>query len=233
MHEDISIAIETSCRAGGLALGIGDTLVKTASFDASARHTTQLIRQMRDLLAGAGLAPERLDHVYVSAGPGSFTGLRIGMTVARTMAQAMGRLNCVAVPTAEAIAQNACALPWEHLGVLLAAKLETVYAALFAREQSRAVTSRAGRLVEFDEFLAGAPRPLLLIGEGLDYVQPDGEGVSRAPRDMWLPTAEGTWRVGRRLATEGRFSEYHNLLPNYARRPEALKPQQQDAGKEG
>lgn len=223
MNTEISIAMETSCRAGGLALAVGDELLGAARFDAAARQTTQLICRMRDLLAGASVEPERLDHIYVSSGPGSFTGLRIGMTVARTMAQMLPRLKCVAVPTVRAIAQNAAPLDWQHLAVVLAVKRSTVYAALFERDGGGIIPAGPGAVVPIEAFLAEMPRPIMLIGEGLDYLQPPRDGVYCADRALWLPTAEGVWAVGRTLAAKGEFRRYNELLPNYARDPEAVR----------
>ena len=90
MKLPVSLAIETSCRAGGVALGRGDELLGVIDFEASARHAVQLVPRLHELLEGASLRPEDVDELYVSVGPGSFTGLRIGLTVARTMGQMLG-----------------------------------------------------------------------------------------------------------------------------------------------
>jgi len=221
--DPVSLAIETSCRTGGLALARGDELMKSAAFDASARHAAHLICRLRDVLAEAGLAPTDLDHVYVSAGPGSFTGLRIGVTVARTMAQMLPRLRCVAVPTAAAVAENARTLRWEHLAVLLAAKEQAVYACLFARRGDRILPEGPPVIAAVGDFLDRAPRPLTLTGEGLNQLQANGKQLTFAPPDLRLPTAEGVWRVGRAMAKAGRFTEYPSLVPIYARKPEAIR----------
>jgi len=185
------------------------------------------------MLAQAGLAPERLGHVYVSIGPGSFTGLRIGVTVARTMAQLLPDLKCLAVPTARAVAQNAAAVEWEHLGVVLAAKGRTAYCARFVRRDGGIVPAGGASVVEFERFCADAPRPMLLIGEGMAFFEVSAPSVSVADEGLWSPTAEGVWRVGRSLAAEGRFTDYHELLPDYGRRPEAVRLwQQRRDGKE-
>ena len=223
MAKDLSIAIETSCRAGGVALGDGDQVIATADFDASARQTTQLISRLADLFAGEGLAATDLQQVYVSVGPGSFTGLRIGVSVARTLGQMVDGLKCVAVPTAEAVAENARNLDWQHLGVVLAAKGDQIYAALFARRDGQIVPNGSGRVMPAAEFLAAAPRPLTLMGEALGYHEFCGQGVVAVDPDLYLPTAQGAWRVGRRMAAAGLFTEYHQLLPVYARQPEAVR----------
>ncbi len=218
MKKEISIAIETSCRLGGVALGRGDEIIKVVACDAATRHATQLVSRLKELLASHGLSPGKLDHVYVSAGPGSFTGLRIGITVARTLAQAVQHLRCVAVPTALAVAENVRHLRWEYLAVITDARQGCVYASLLARDGERIVPAGKGVVATPDEFLAQAPRPLLLAGEGLAYHDLTARGDAVADEAGNLPTAEGVWRVGRRMAAEGTFTDYRRLLPTYTRR---------------
>ena len=224
MREHISIAIETSCRTGGVALGLEDELVAAVDFDASARHTTQLIAQLQRLLSEADFGPEDVNDIYVSAGPGSFTGLRIGITVARTMAQMLGRSRCVAVPTARAIAENAAELDFKQLAVMLAAKRDHVYVAMFGRNDDRQIVeTQPGSVLAAEAFLAGAPKPLMLIGEGVKYCLTSAEGITVAPDHLHLPTANGIWQVGRKMSAAGLFTDYNKLLPIYARQPEAVR----------
>ena len=88
MKQTVSIAIETSCRPGGVALGVGDELIRAEVLDVTGRHAARLISHLDRLLSSESIRPRDIKEVYVSAGPGSFTGLRIGITVARTLAQA-------------------------------------------------------------------------------------------------------------------------------------------------
>ena len=228
MSSPVSIAIETSCRLGGLALGRGEDLLNVIRFDAKGRHATQLISRLRDLLAGQNLTVQDLNEVYVSAGPGSFTGLRVGITAARTLAQALPDLRCVAVPTARVIAEGDTArrLDWTHLGVILDARKGTIHATRFERNGEDAIETAPGRVLSPKDFLADAPRPLLLIGEGLAHETVEGRGVVQVPPEppeAHLPTPEAVWRVGRKLAWANHFTEYHHLLPIYALRPEAIR----------
>lgn len=232
----VSISIETSCRAGGVALGMGEELTEAIGFDASARHATYLISHLDSLLVRRGLRPADLDELYVSAGPGSFTGLRVGITAARTLGQMVRHLRCVAVPTALAVAENARALDWEHVGVIMDARAGQVYVSLFARRGDEIVAAATPGVVSTGELAARLPRPVLLIGEGLEYASIVGEGITTADRalgGLHFPSAEGVWRVGRRLARQGRFVDYPRLLPIYARKPEALRLWERRGGPQG
>ena len=223
MKTDVSIAIETTCRAGGVALGVGDELREAIRFDASSRHATHLIPRLRDLLAGADMSPGDVGELYVSIGPGSFTGTRVAVTVARTLGQIQPDLRIVAVPTPSAIADSAADLTWQNLAVILDARERSIFAALFRRESGRIVPAGEPQIATCEAFLAAAPRPVLLIGEGLAHHDLSADGVTLAPDDRHLPTPQAVWRVGRQLARAGRFTPAAGLLPTYVRQPEAVR----------
>jgi tRNA threonylcarbamoyladenosine biosynthesis protein TsaB len=237
VEEPLSIAIETSCRRGGVALGAGEELLAWLGFDASARHGVQLVARLSQLLASAQLRPADIDEVYVSVGPGSFTGTRIGVTVARTLAQVAEHVRCVAVSSPAAVAEGARGLCWQELAVVLDARRGLIHATRFARRggDEQIVQRGEGAVVAPAAFLADAPRPLTLLGEGLGYHDLRGEGVTVPPPHSadappHLPDARAVWRVGRRLARSGRFTPPARLLPLYSRKPEAVRLWERRAG---
>lgn len=223
MDHPVSIAIETSGASGGVALGFGDAMHRGIDFPAHSRHATQLIRYLDELLKAESLRPGDLEELYVSAGPGSFTGVRVGVTVARTLAQAVKPLRCVAVPTAQAVAENLRDAQWEHLAVVFEAREELIYASFFARDGDQPRPVGSPRVAKLPEILSDAPHPLMLAGGRMDACDIDDAEVSAADCSQATPTAEGVWRAGRRLAKAGDFIEPAQLLPIYARRPEAVR----------
>jgi len=231
MESPVSLAIETSCRTGGVALGRGDELLGAIDFDASCRHAVQLVPRLAELLETASLRPADVDELYVSAGPGSFTGLRVGLTVARTMGQMLSSLRCLAVPTTHAVALRAADLPWDSLAVVLDARDACVYVSTFARREGQIVPQDPPGLVEVAEFLADAQRPITLTGEGLAYHDLAGSGISIAPSKLHLPTAGAVWRAGRQMARDGdgKYTDHSKLTPIYARPPEVLRLEDQSS----
>ena len=138
----------------------------------------------------------------MSGGPGSFTGLRLGITVARTLAWA-GRsrqVRCVRVPTLDVIAQNALdeTEPPTNLVVLLDAKRQRVYAAAFVLADGgyQRVTEPAERSVA--ELAATLPAGCAAIGEGIPYHQPavDRAGLTVLPEGLNRARAEVVHRLG-------------------------------------
>lgn len=228
MDDPVSIAIETSCRLGGAALGRGDELIAATQFSAAARHGTQLVSRLAELLTAAGLTPRDVSEVYVSVGPGSFTGTRIGVTVARMLWLVVPHLRCVAVSSPLAVAEGAHRLPWQRLGVVLDAREGLIHATRFTRRGEAIVQEGPGEVTSPEDFLGRTARPLMLLGEGLGYHDLSADGVTIPRPDATdepphLPVAESVWRVGRRSAREGRFTETSRLLPAYSRKPEALR----------
>jgi tRNA threonylcarbamoyladenosine biosynthesis protein TsaB len=226
VNTEFSIAVETSCRAGAVALGRGDELLDVRSLGPTGRHAGDLLPELDALLREHGVTPKDLKEVYVSAGPGSFTGLRVGITTVRTLGQMIPDVRIVAVPTARAAAENLSRADWTNLAVLLAAKENTAHITLFHRSDPNEEFRLAVPpfLAEPAEFLNRAPRPVVLTGEALDFLNVEWPAdVFPADPALHLPTAEGVWRVGHRAARRGEFVPWNELLPVYARRPEAVR----------
>jgi tRNA threonylcarbamoyl adenosine modification protein YeaZ len=100
-----NLAIETSGRIGSVALGRDNVLLASAAMPEQERHRVDLMPTIDRLCAAHGVGPRQIGEVYLSAGPGSFTGLRIGLATAKMLAQVLGA-KIVAVPTVEVIACN-------------------------------------------------------------------------------------------------------------------------------
>jgi tRNA threonylcarbamoyladenosine biosynthesis protein TsaB len=219
----ISIALETTCREGGVALGAGDELVNVLPFDAARRAATQVVARLDELVRGADLRPGDIDEIYVSAGPGSYTGTRVGVTAARTLLQAIGA-KIIAVPTVGAVAQN---VPQtgeiQHLAVVLDARHGLIYTARFAWQGQHWSQVTEGQTLAPQAMLAEAPRPLHVVGEGLGYCKVEGADVIPLDAALWLPTARGVWLVGRRLSHLGQFTDPRQLRPIYTGLPEAVR----------
>ena len=235
MTDTISIAIETSSRAGAVALGCENKILQTRTLGPSGKHASELLAQMDIMLKEAKLAPRDIDEVYISVGPGSFTGLRVGITVARTMGQMIPDLKIVAVPTPLAIAEffssdlSDSDEPWENFGVLLASKRTgtggpSVHGTLIKRHDDGTPAIVETVIASVSDVLERFPRPILLTGEALQYVEfEQSDGITLVEADMFYPRPEGVWNVGRRLARMGRFTPFNQLLPVYSRKPEAVR----------
>lgn len=100
------LVLETSTRVGKVGLARGGAVVRAVSLDDTRRHARDLAATVAELLKGEGLAPAELTGVVVGRGPGSYTGLRVGLVSAKALAYATG-CKLVAVDTFAAIARQA------------------------------------------------------------------------------------------------------------------------------
>jgi tRNA threonylcarbamoyladenosine biosynthesis protein TsaB len=224
LAQPISIALETTCREGGVALGAGEELVSVLPFDAARRAATQVVARLEELTRQANLRPRDIEEIYVSCGPGSYTGTRVGVTAARTLAQAIGTARCVAVPTVQAVAENVPVSPEiEHLAVVLDARRELLYVACFQPAGGQWQQVGQAHTLTIPQLLESSPRPLHLVGEALGYYRIEVEGVQAVDQTLWLPRAEGVWAVGNRLSRLKKFTDWHDLQPIYTGQPEAVR----------
>ncbi|OLC39098.1 MAG: tRNA (adenosine(37)-N6)-threonylcarbamoyltransferase complex dimerization subunit type 1 TsaB, partial [Candidatus Rokubacteria bacterium 13_1_40CM_4_69_5] len=122
------LAVETSTLAGGVALLDGERIRGEYSLDVSATHSERLMPAIDRVLTDAGWTPADLQGLAAAVGPGSFTGLRIGLSAVKGLALALG-IPIAAVPTLDAMAAS---LPFASLPVcpVLDARKGEVYCAL-------------------------------------------------------------------------------------------------------
>src|SRR3954467_10077441 len=125
------LAVETSGRAGSLAIAEDGHVLAEEQFSHGLKHAAGIIPIIDRLCASRGWKPADIEEIYVSAGPGSFTGLRVGITVAKTLAFATGA-KLVAVPSGRVIAHNA---PPEasNVMIVLDAKRDQIFTARYSR----------------------------------------------------------------------------------------------------
>jgi len=218
-----ALALETSGRTGSVALIDGDRLLAEDHFPHGLKHAAELIPMLDRLVRAQGWTPRDIEHLYVSTGPGSFTGLRIGITLAKTYAFATGA-KIVAVPSLEVLVRNAPP-GWQNALLILDAKRGQIFTARYAREAGQFVEREPAHLDTLANMLARSPRPLHLIGEGIPYHQQfipaNDSGILLTPPESWRARASVVAELGRQRARRNEFTDPQTLAPLYIRLPEA------------
>ncbi|MCC7407599.1 MAG: tRNA (adenosine(37)-N6)-threonylcarbamoyltransferase complex dimerization subunit type 1 TsaB [Phycisphaeraceae bacterium] len=223
-EREYSLAIETSARQGSVSLGRGDVLLGSLGLTQARRHNVELMPAVDAILREHGARASDLGEVYVSIGPGSFTGLRVGLAAAQMMRVTLG-VKLAAVPSVEVVAQNAPGSSERPLLVCLNLKRATVYGGWFGWDGKEGWWKPAGeaRLATLAEHLAEREGEVMLLGDPLAGA--GGEVLEERVRvlsaAMAQPRSEAVWRLGRRRAMGGAFVEADELLPLYVRPPEA------------
>ena len=230
------LVLETSSRQGGAALATGEGIVASARLPGLMRHAGELLPAIEAMLGQHGWPADSVTDVFLSIGPGSFTGLRVGVTVARTFAWSVG-VKIVAVPTLDSLAMNAfqAAPVPQHLAVILDAKQSRVFAAAFELKEGTCRKIIDAQMADPGEFLGRCPRPLAVLGEGIPYHRQaiESSGATVLPESLWWPRAANVYAVGLQMAEAGQYTPAGGLLPLYIRRPEAEEKWEKLHGPQG
>jgi tRNA threonylcarbamoyladenosine biosynthesis protein TsaB len=219
------LAIETSGRVGSIALVEDGIVLDERTFPHGLKHAAGLLPLIADACAARDWQPIDLRELYVSVGPGSFTGLRIGVTLAKTLAFATDA-RIVAVRSTNVLVEN---LPAEarHAVVVLDAKRQQIFTARFERRETDGHWElREPPHVEgLADVLARSPRPVHLIGEGIPYhrqfIPVNDASVIESTEETWRSRAAVVARLGAAMAHRDEFTDALVLSPLYIRRPEA------------
>ncbi len=217
------LAVESATLSGGVALLDGDSLLGEITLNIAITHSERLMSAVDRLLADCGLAPADLDGLAVSVGPGSFTGLRVGLATVKALAMALD-LPVAAVPTLDALAAR---LPFADAPVcpILDARKGEVYLSLYRW--------REGVMAREWDYLALAPElaaarliaPVILLGDGIEACRPWlsrlGAGARVAPAAQRLPSAATVAGLGRAALAAGAGVGPESLAPLYLRPSEA------------
>ena len=211
------LALETSTLAGGVALVDGERLVAEYVLDVSVTHSERLMSAVDRVLADARWTPRELEGLAVSIGPGSFTGLRIGVSTAKGLAWALG-LPIAAVPTLDAMA---AAVPWPALPVcpVLQARRDEVYACLYHHDGEGLRREWEYLALSPEELAARLTEPTLLIGDGAAGVSSPHARQLPPPRRVPSPACVAV--LGRERLRLGDSIGAAELSPFYLRPSQA------------
>lgn len=209
------LGIETSTRAAGVALISDEKILAEISQESKLYHSENLLPQIEKVLRIANV--EKVDAVAVSIGPGSFTGLRIGLAAAKALSYAW-QIKIIGVPTLHALAEHfpkssAVIMP------LIDAQKNSAYVQSFKNSvpldeiKVKPITEILNAAEKFDE--------VILCGDVLGKIKSLPSNVTFAPINLRMPRAVNVALCGKNLIDAGQVSNVMNLEPLYLRRSEA------------
>jgi tRNA threonylcarbamoyladenosine biosynthesis protein TsaB len=235
--DPIILAIETATRAGSVAVALGEKILASTTGDPSSSHSTDLIENIDRVLREAGVELGAVDVFAAAVGPGSFTGLRIGLATVKSLAVALNK-KCVGVSTLAAIAQASGES--ERTVAMLPAGRGELFSQMFS--------VRAGDVASLDEAVHISPNLLLSkygsyprltwAGEGahaqLETLRAEAArrqlpfaSATVADKNGWLVApqseriAEAVARLSLRDYHAGNLIEPDNLAADYVRPSDA------------
>lgn len=209
------LVLETSGRAAKLGFARGGAIVRAVQLDDARRHARDLAATVDGFLKADGLTPRDLTGVVVSRGPGSYTGLRVGLISAKALAYATG-CALVAVDTFAAVAEQAPAEA-PNVWVIADALQRQVYAQGFDRTATGWVPFHELRIVSVDESLPWLAGGAWVSGPGVKVydarIPADRPRVAEGDRE---PRVESLFTVASRVPPLSR-EELFALEPLYLR----------------
>jgi tRNA threonylcarbamoyladenosine biosynthesis protein TsaB len=223
------LLLETSGRGGWAAVAEGATLLGERRLDEARRHARDLAPAVAGLLAARGWRPRDLHAVVVGRGPGSYTGLRVGVMSAKALAYAAG-CAVLGVESFAAVAEQAPA-DAARLDVLADAQQDKVYVQAFVRTPGGWLAAGALAVRPLADWLAGRAADAWATGPGLHkYGDRLPGGVPIVDATAWDPRPESVLRIGLARYAAGERDDVWALEPLYLR-PSAAEEQWQ--GKRG
>jgi len=220
----LHLAIETSGATGDVALGRDDALLECRALTQERRHNLELLPTIDALLRDHGHRPADLDAVFVSTGPGSFTGIRAGVTAAKTIARFTDAA-LVPVSTLDALAWRLREYDTaQHAAVVLNVKHASAWCGVYRNGQHKPVIAPAVRTLDELATACGAEGVTIdaLIGDPLPTMPDVWAALPQYTGDAATVRADAVWALGVRALRDGQMTDPMTLAPCYAREPEAV-----------
>jgi tRNA threonylcarbamoyladenosine biosynthesis protein TsaB len=229
------IALESSAVTAGVAVAEDEKLLAQSFQNSGLTHSATLMPMAVHLLENTGLTLEEMDVVAVAAGPGSFTGVRIGVAAAKGLAWP-GDKPCAPCSTLESMAWQ-CAHMEGEICAAMDARRNQVYCARFRAEGgnlTRLTPDRALGLDRLSEEIRASGKPQTLVGDGAHLVrralEERGLPCLLMPPHLLYQTAWGVARCALRMARAGELVSAAAMAPSYHRLSQAERERLEKLG---
>lgn len=222
------LAVDTSATAASVAVAEENKLIGEFSINTALTHSQTLMPMVDELLKNTGLSVNDIDAVAVNAGPGSFTGVRIGVAAVKGIAFPKN-LPCVSVSTLESMAYNMLGNDCIVCSVM-DARCSQVYNALFRVKGctvTRITDDRAISLTDLKNELQNINEKVVLVGDGAvlcsKFLGEELENIMLAPFNNRIQTASSVAYSAFEKINNGETVKADELMPVYLRLPQAQR----------
>lgn len=222
------LAVDTSATAASVAVAEENKLIGEFSINTALTHSQTLIPMMNELLKNIGLSVNDIDAVAVNAGPGSFTGVRIGVAAVKGIAFP-NNLPCVSISTLESMVYNMLGNDCIVCSVM-DARCSQVYNALFRVNGCtvvRMTDDRALSLTDLKLKLMNINEKVVLVGDGAvlcsDFLDSELENVTLSPFNNRIQTASSVAYAAFEKINKGETLTADEIMPVYLRLPQAQR----------
>ena len=228
-----TVAIETSSTIGSVACVANSRPIYERHFQKGLVHGRDLILELDRCLAEVEWSRSEIELIALSVGPGSYTGLRVGVAAAKALSFAL-KVDVIGVCSLDVIAENGPRTA-DHVAVAVDARRGQVYGAFYTNVGFSFFREEGPLLATPEDFAAMLPRPVFLLGDALDryreyFVSPGLELMTQA---TWRPRATHVGLLGEKSYLVGERTDTMTLKPIYLRLPEAEEKWREKHGRAG
>ncbi len=199
-------------------------LISEYTLNVRTTHTTRLMPALDRMLKDSSIGKDQLSGIAVSIGPGSFTGLRIGLATAKGLAMGL-EIPLVGVPTLDALARNVPYAKYQVCPILDARKKE-IYVSLFRYENDELVRQTPDRVMPPDDLIKQIHEKTIFLGDAVDVYRDFifeklGDLALFAPDAQHLPRAAIIAEMGLQKLMSGQLLDVASAEPVYIRPSDA------------
>jgi tRNA threonylcarbamoyladenosine biosynthesis protein TsaB len=198
------LAFDTSTKFLSIALLEGEYLISFYHKDAGIRHSELLVPTMKEMLERMGWKPSEIELIAVGLGPGSFTGMRIGIATVKGLATMLGS-RVIGVPSMDAMIRN-IKTPPRLIAPILDARKEKVYTCIYEYANGAFRKKTDYMLTFIDDLLDALEEKVLFFGDAIGKYREKLSGSPMADHDEnvdWYPRATELGRIGYERAMLG------------------------------
>ena len=217
------LGIETSGLVGNIAVCDGDRVVASKTYGKNFSHGKEIVSTIELLFNEIKLDPSNIDLIAVSTGPGSYTGLRVGVTCAKTLAYGLGK-PVIDVPTLDVLVENVEDNSAKTICPVLDAKRKSVYACIYDRSSNENKKTTDFLIISPNSLIEILPESTLIFGDGIApyreiFTQKNLTIVE--DEKLCIADAADVARLGLERYEQGIRCEINALAPLYLRKSEA------------
>lgn len=219
------LAIETSAKAASVCLCEDEFLIAQSYQNSGLTHSQTILPMCEGMLENCGVTMKEIDLIACAAGPGSFTGLRIGLSTAKGLAWSLEK-PCCAVSTLEAMAWQAAHMPGEII-CAMDARRKQVYNARFYSDGHTLKRRTEDRAIALEDLFTelGEKKGQMVVGDGAELCYNYGRNVGAelilAPAHLRFQSAWGVAKAALLQARAGQVTDAEGLNANYIRLSQA------------
>lgn len=192
------LGIDTSSKFLSIALSENKDIIREESHLLDRNHSSELVPRIKELLRKSAVPIGKIDAFVVGLGPGSFTGLRIGVSAIKGFGVALKK-PCVGVPSIDSIACNVMAEDKEIVPII-DAKRQQVYAAIYRRKGGRVIRESGYLLLTIEKLMKKLNGDVVFLGDGISLYKDALSGIKQSAdfleEKYWYPAAGNIIKLG-------------------------------------